>query len=56
VLAQTCTRERLTFCSRGVGPVIFRYILGTIQKASSDRVLPVSDAREKAYSFDSVGS
>jgi hypothetical protein len=35
---------------------IFRYILGTIQQAGRNKVLPVSDTGEKAYSFGSVGS
>ena len=35
---------------------IFRFILGTIQKAGRNKVLPVSDTGEKAYSFAPVGS
>jgi hypothetical protein len=46
----------LSFCSRGVGPARFRYILGTIQKTGRNKVLPVSDTGEKAYSFGPVGS
>ena len=35
---------------------LFRYILGIIQKASKNWVLPASDTRQKAYGFGSVGS